>query len=84
VAFNFHRADVLERLTAEFERTRSGLQHAAHIYEGEGKLVGLGLDELMRKHNQVLSAPATATVTGPFQEISRRVHASYANRIVGF
>lgn len=84
VAFNFHRADVLERLTAEFERTRSGLQHAAHIYEGEGKLVGLGLDELMRKHDQVLSARATATVTGPFQEISRRVHASYANRIVGF
>ncbi len=84
VAFNFHRADVLERLTAEFEQTRAGLQHAAHIYEGEGKLVGLGLDELLRKHAEVLSAPATAAVTAPFQDISRRVHASYANRIVGF
>lgn len=84
VAFNFHRAEVLERLTAEFERTRGGLQHAAHIYEGEGKLVGLGLDELLRKHAAVLSAPAAAVVTTPFEEISRRVHASYANRIVGF
>lgn len=84
VAFNFHRADVLERLTAEFERTRAGLQHAAHIYEGEGKLVGLGLDELLRKHAAVLAAPSAAGVTGPFLDISRRVHASYANRIVGF
>jgi len=84
VAFNFHRADVLERLTAEFERTRAGLQHAAHIYEGEGKLVGLGLDELLRKHAPVLAASATHEATGPFQEISRRVYESYANRIVGF
>lgn len=84
VAFNFHRADVLERLTAGFEQTRAGLQHAAHIYEGEGKLVGLGLDELLRKHAAVLSSDAVAAVTGPFEDISRRVHALYANRIVGF
>lgn len=84
VAFNFHRADVLERLTAEFEKTRAGLQHAAHIYEGEGKLVGLGLQELLRKHAVVLASDALVQVTGPFEDISRRVHASYANRIVGF
>jgi hypothetical protein len=84
VAFNFERAAILERLTADFERTKAGLQHAAHIYEGEGKLVGLGLDELMRKHAGVLNADAVSGIVGPFQEISRRVHESYANRIVGF
>lgn len=84
VAFNFERAAILERLTAEFERTQAGLQHAAHIYEGEGKLVGLGLEELMRKHEAVLTAPAVSGITGPFLTISRRVHESYANRIVGF
>jgi hypothetical protein len=84
VAFNFDRAAVLERMTAEFEKTQAGLQHAAHLYEGEGKLVGLGLDELMRKHATVLNAPATAAIIAPFLEISRRVHQSYANRIVGF
>ena len=84
VAFNFDRAAILERLTGEFERTQAGLQHAAHIYEGEGKLVGLGLDELMRKHETVLTAPGVSAITGPFLAISRRVHESYANRIVGF
>lgn len=84
VAFNFERAAVLERLTGEFEQTKAGLQHAAHIYEGEGKLVGLGLDELMRKHEAVLTAPAVSGIVGPFLEISRRVHESYAGRIVGF
>lgn len=84
VAFNFDRAAILERLTADFERTKAGLQHAAHIYEGEGKLVGLGLDELMRKHSAVLEAGAVSEIVGPFLEISRRVHESYANRIVGF
>ena len=84
VAFNFDRAAILERLTAEFERTQAGLQHAAHIYEGEGKLGGLGLDELMRKHGAVLQAPGVSDITGPFLTISRRVHESYANRIVGF
>ena len=84
VAFNFDRAAILERLTAEFERTQAGLQHAAHIYEGEGKLVGLGLEELMRKHAAVLEADDVSGITGPFLTISRRVHESYANRIVGF
>jgi hypothetical protein len=84
VAFNFERAAILERLTGEFERTQAGLQHAAHIYEGEGKLVGLGLDELMRKHTAVLDASSVSGIVAPFLEISRRVHQSYANRIVGF
>jgi hypothetical protein len=84
VAFNFERAAILERLTGEFERTQAGLQHAAHIYEGEGKLVGLGLDELMRKHAAVLDAAPVSGIVAPFLAISRRVHQSYANRIVGF
>ena len=40
VAFNFDRAPVLERLSAQFEQTPAGLQHAAHLYEGESKALG--------------------------------------------
>lgn len=84
VAFNFARAAVLERLTGEFERTQAGLQHAAHIYEGEGKLVGLGLRAIEDKHAALLQAPAAAPIVAPFLTQSRAVYERYANRIVGF
>ena len=38
LAFNFDRAPVLEQMSAGFERTEAGLQHAAHLYEGESKV----------------------------------------------
>lgn len=84
VAFNFARAAVLERLTGEFERTQAGLQHAAHLYEGEGKLVGLGLRDIEDKHAQLLQAQVAAPIVGPFLAKSRAVYERYANRIVGF
>jgi len=84
VAFNFVRAAVLERLTGDFERTQAGLQHAAHIYEGEGKLVGLGLRAIEDKHAQLLQAPVAAPIVAPFLTKSRAVYERYANRIVGF
>lgn len=84
VAFNFARATVLERLTGEFERTQAGLQHAAHIYEGEGKLVGLGLRAIEDKHAPLLQAPVATPVVAPFLAQSRAVYERYANRIVGF
>jgi hypothetical protein len=84
VAFNFERARVLERLSADFERTQAGLQHAAHIYEGEGKLVGLGLTRLRDKHRATLDAPAVAPLAVEFERISASIHEAYANRIVGF
>lgn len=84
VAFNFERAATLERMSAEFERTKAGLQHATHIYEGEGKFLGIGLANLVQQHHAVLAAPAVATVVAPFVTKSGAIHDKYANRIVGF
>lgn len=84
VAYSFERAATLERMTAEFETTKAGLQHATHVYEGEGKFLGVGLAQLLDKHQAVLSAPGTATVTHDFVAASRAIHDKYANRIVGF
>jgi hypothetical protein len=83
-AFTFERAPVLERMSGEFERTPAGLQHATHLYEGEGKVLGVRLAEILAKHEATLSSPAAAPVTNEFASISRAVHDAYANRIVGF
>lgn len=83
-AFTFDRAPVLERMSAEFARTQAGLQHATHLYEGEGKVLGVRLAEILDKHRAVLSASALFPVTADFVRISRSVHDTYANRIVGF
>ena len=84
VDFNFDRAATLERLTAEFQRTKAGLQHAAHIYEGEGKLLGVRLADLTAKHDAALSSPAAAAATADFAAISRAIFKAYESRIVGF
>ncbi len=83
-AFTFDRAPVLERMSAQFEQTEAGLQHATHLYEGEGKVLGVRLAEILDKHRVVLTAPAVSAVTSEFATISRAVHAKYANRVVGF
>ena len=75
---------VLERMSAELEQTEAGLQHATHLFEGEGKVLGVRLADLLAKHQRVLEAPETAGVTREFAAVSRSVHAAYANRIVGF
>jgi hypothetical protein len=84
VAFTFDRAPVLERMSGEFEKTEAGLQHATHIYEGEGKVLGERLADILQKYSRVLSAPEVRPVTDEFVTISRSVHDKYANRIVGF
>lgn len=84
VTFNFERAATLERLSGEFEKTPAGLQHATHIYEGEGKFLGVSLSQLLDKHQAVLTAPAVAEVTREFVTAGRAIHDAYANRIVGF
>jgi hypothetical protein len=84
VAFNFARASLLERMSAEFERTPAGLQHATHLYEGEGKYLGVQLAALLDKHDAVLNDPGAAPMTGTFVAASRAIHDRYANRIVGF
>jgi hypothetical protein len=83
-AFTFNRAPVLERMTAEFVKTEAGLQHATHLYEGEGKVLGVRLAEILDKHAKVLAAGEVQAVTGEFVTVSQAVHDLYANRIVGF
>jgi hypothetical protein len=83
-AFTFDRAPVLEQMSAGFEQTQAGLQHATHLYEGEGKVLGVRLAEILDKHRVVLSSPLISPLTGEFVTISQSVHDAYANRIVGF
>lgn len=83
-AFNFNRAATLERLSAQFETTKAGLQHATHLYEGEGKYLGVQLAQLLDKHRAVLSAPEAQGAVADFVAKSRAIHDQYANRIVGF
>ncbi len=82
--FNARRTPTLEHMSLSFQRTRAGLQHAAHLYEGEAKYLGDGLAGLLAKHQHVVDTPALAGVTREFVRISRAVHDAYATRIVGF
>jgi hypothetical protein len=83
-SFTLDRAPVLERMSAEFDRTQAGLQHTTHLYEGEGKYLGVQLAAILAKHERVLSSPLTAEATSEFVAMSRAIHDKYANRIVGF
>jgi len=84
VAFTFERAATLERMSAQFEQTKAGLQHATHIYEGEGKYLGVQLADLLSKHQAVLKWPAAAPIVSDFVTKSQAIHDKYSNRIVGF
>ncbi len=84
VTFNFDRASTLERLSGEFATTKAGLQHATHIYEGEGKYLGVQLAALLEKHRGVIASPDAVPVTATFVSASRAIEQKYANRIVGF
>jgi hypothetical protein len=83
-AFNFDRAPLLERMSGEFERTPAGLQHAAHLYEGESKMLGTGLRDILNKYHALLSAPATEPVTRDFAATCESVWQAYAHHVVGF
>src|SRR5262249_15012379 len=39
VDYNLERATLLEAMSGKFEQTPAGLQHAAHLYEGENKML---------------------------------------------
>jgi hypothetical protein len=83
-AFNFDRAPALERMSGAFERSQAGLQHAAHLYEGESKYLGTGLSQIVNKHHVVVDAPGLAPVTGEFAATSRAIYEAYAHHVVGF
>jgi hypothetical protein len=84
VAFNFDRAARIEKMSADFEKTQAGLQHAAHIYEGEGKLLGTVLADVLAKHRATLDTPEARLATGTFVSDARAIYAAYADRVVGF
>ncbi len=81
---DFTRERGTEGMTAEFEKTKAGLQHAAHFYEGEGKYLGTRLLDVVHKHQAVMTAAALAPVTGEFAATSRAIFDAYANHVVGF
>jgi hypothetical protein len=83
-AFIFDRAPTLERMSGEFERTPAGLQHAAHLYEGENKFLGTRLADILAKHHAVIESPAVAPVTNEFVSVSMSIHEAYAHHVVGF
>jgi hypothetical protein len=83
-AFNLRRANILREMSAQFERTESGLQHATHLYEGEAKVLGIWLTEIMRKHQSLLKDHSFAGCFDNFVRTAERIHAKYENRIVGF
>jgi hypothetical protein len=84
VHFNLRRAAILERMTAGFQQTKAGLQHATHLYEGEGKAIGALLAEVLAKHQRALDDPSLAPVAAGFVAAANRIREAYANRIVGF
>ena len=84
VAFTFNRSIVLEAMSGEFQKTPAGLQHAAHLYEGEAKYLGFGLSQILQKHQRVLHTPAVAPVIGNFAAAGNAIYEAYADHIVGF
>jgi len=84
VEASFTRAAIGEQMTGQFEKTKAGLQHAAHFWEGEGKYLGTRLQDVVRKHQAVIDAPALAPVTREFAATSRAIFDAYANHVVGF
>jgi hypothetical protein len=84
VAFNFDRAPLLEQLSGQFEKTPAGLQHAAHLYEGEGKFLGSRLEDIVGKYRGVMASPAVKPVTDDFENVSRSLYEAYAHHVVGF
>jgi hypothetical protein len=82
--FQFNRAPILEKMSADFQRTKAGLQHAAHLYEGEAKYLGNELNEILKKYQRVLDAPELKGVTGSFTTRSRAIYQAYADHVVGF
>lgn len=81
---NFTREQTTETMTAAFEKTKAGLQHSAHFYEGEGKYLGARLLDVVQKHQAVMNAPALLPVTQEFAATSRSIFDAYANHVVGF
>ncbi|MBI2821059.1 MAG: hypothetical protein HYX74_02430 [Acidobacteria bacterium] len=84
VSYNLGRASLLEGMSAEFEKSEPGLQHATHLYEGEGKALGAGLMRVLDKHRSTIEDRAVSELCDPFVKSCQEIQRVYANRIVGF
>ncbi len=82
--FNFERAALLETTSAKFIETNDGLQHAAHLYEGEGKLLGMQLGDILTKHAALLKAPGLEPTLARFTLVTTAIFDAYKDRVVGF
>ena len=83
-SFNFRRAALIETMSGEFQKSAAGLQHAAHLYEGEGKVLGIVLSQILVKHRHAIDSSAASPVTREFTADARHIVQAYANRVVGF
>jgi hypothetical protein len=77
VDYNLRRAKTLEEMSAGFEQTKAGLQHATHLYEGEGKMLDDLFLRIVSKHKESLNGSALVAAAD-------QVHQTYGNRIIGF
>ena len=84
VAVYFKNKPLLETMSGRFAQTPAGLQHAAHLYEGENKMLGQRLADILQKHHAVLDDPRLAPVTGEFTSKARAIYEAYAHHVVGF
>jgi hypothetical protein len=75
---------VLAGLSADFARTPAGLQHAAHLYEGEKKYVAAGLSQIVQKHHAVVESAAVRPVMLEFAATAASIDGAYAHHVVGF
>ena len=71
-------------LSARFERTPAGLQHAAHVYEGERKYVAAGLSQIARKHRTVVESPLIRPIVAEFASVVASIDRMYGQHVVGF
>ena len=83
-AFDFDRAPVLASLSGGFARTPAGLQHAAHLYEGESKYVASGLSQIAQKHRAVVESPTVRPLIAEFAATVASIDRTYAHHVVGF
>ena len=84
IAFAFDRSSTLERLSGDFAQTKAGLQHAAHLYEGESKYVATSLAAVLAKHHAVFETAALTPVTAGLAATARTIDEAYGHHVVGF
>ncbi len=84
IAFAFDRSSTLARLSGDFAQTKAGLQHAAHLYEGESKYVATSLAAVLAKHHAVFETEALTPVTAGLAATARAIDEAYGHHVVGF